>query len=132
VRVGWVRLAALVCWATKCGGCLGDVSLDADVAEFVAARWAAVLRFGELLTGSVPDAEDLVQAALARTAARWRSVRDRDRPEAYVRQAMVRLHVNRWRGLLSRERPAADLPDRAVDAEGIEAVAGQHRPRPGA
>jgi RNA polymerase sigma-70 factor (sigma-E family) len=96
------------------------MDLDADLAEFVAARWPALLRFGLLLTGSVPDAEDLVQSALTRTAARWRSVRDRDRPEAYVRQAMVRLHVNRWRALLSRERPTAAVPDRSAPAHDIE------------
>jgi DNA-directed RNA polymerase specialized sigma24 family protein len=65
------------------------MSVDADLADFVASRWPALLRFGVLLTGSAPDAEDLVQSALARTAARWRSVRNRDRPEAYVlRQAV--------------------------------------------
>jgi RNA polymerase sigma-70 factor (sigma-E family) len=68
------------------------------------------------------DAEDLVQTALARTAARWRSVRRQDRPEAYVRQAMVRLQLNRRRSQLSRERPTAEVPDRASDAAEIEAV----------
>jgi RNA polymerase sigma-70 factor (sigma-E family) len=96
--------------------------VDAELAQFVAARWPALLRFGVVLTGSGPDAEDLVQAALARTAARWRSVRSRDHPEAYVRQAMVRLHVNRRRGLLWRERPVSDVPDWGVEAAGIEAV----------
>jgi RNA polymerase sigma-70 factor (sigma-E family) len=98
------------------------MSLDADLAEFVSGRWPALLRFGLLLTGNAADAEDLVQAALMRTAGRWRSVRNRDQPEAYVRQAMVRLNVNRWRGLLSRERVTAVLPDEAAPADGIESL----------
>ncbi len=102
------------------------MSLDAELAEFVAARWPALLRFGLLLTGNVADAEDLVQGALTRTAGRWHAVRDRDRPEAYVRQAMVRLNVNRWRALLSRERLTATVPDRAVAAQEIESVGVRH------
>jgi RNA polymerase sigma-70 factor (sigma-E family) len=103
--------------------CSVDVSLDADLAEFVVTRWPTLLRFGLLLTGNLADAEDLVQTALTRTAVRWPAMRNRDRPEAYVRQAMVRLHVNRWRSLLSRERLAAQVPDRAVPAGGIESLA---------
>jgi RNA polymerase sigma-70 factor, ECF subfamily len=97
--------------------------IDAALAEFAAARWSALLRFGLLLTGNAADAEDLVQTALARTAARWRAMRHLERPEAYVRTAMVRLCANRWRSLLSRERLTAEVPDRAAVSDPIEDVA---------
>jgi RNA polymerase sigma-70 factor (sigma-E family) len=102
------------------------VGLDRELAEFVTARMPSLLRFGLLLTGSPADAEDLVQTALARTALRWPSVRRRDHPEPYVRQAMVRLHVNRWRSVLSRERLHAEVPDRAATAADMEAVDERH------
>ena len=69
------------------------MGLDPELELFARARFPALLRFGLLLTGNRHDAEDLVQTALMRTALRWRSVRE---PEAYVRQAMVRQHLN-WR-----------------------------------
>jgi RNA polymerase sigma-70 factor (sigma-E family) len=97
--------------------------VDAALAEFAAARWSALLRFGLLLTGNAADAEDLVQTALARTAVRWRVMRTLERPEAYVRTAMVRLCANRWRSLLSRERLTADVPDVAAVCDPIEDVA---------
>jgi RNA polymerase sigma-70 factor (sigma-E family) len=97
--------------------------IDAALAEFAATRWSALLRFGLLLTGNAADAEDLVQTALARTAARWRTMRTLERPEAYVRTAMVRLCANRWRSLLSRERLTGDVPDIAAVADPIEHVA---------
>jgi RNA polymerase sigma-70 factor, ECF subfamily len=97
--------------------------IDAALAEFAAARWSALLRYGLLLTGNAADAEDLVQTALARTATRWRTMRGLERPEAYVRTAMVRLCANRWRSLLSRERLTSEVPDRAAVSDPIEDVA---------
>lgn len=82
-----------------------------DFGDYVAARRPALLRFALALTGNAADAEDLVQTALTRTAARWQTVRRQDAPDPYVRRAMVRLHVNRWRSLLSREHPADPLPE---------------------
>jgi RNA polymerase sigma factor (sigma-70 family) len=44
----------------------------------------------------------------------------RESADAYVRRAIVRLHINRWRSPLSRERTAASLPDQAVPPEDSE------------
>lgn len=62
---------------------------------FVEARSSSLIRTAYVLTGDQHAAEDLLQNALARTAARWRSVRDA--PEAYVRRAMYNEQVSRWR-----------------------------------
>lgn len=82
-----------------------------DFAKFVDQRQRALLRSAWLLTGDWALAEDLVQAALARTWLRWERIRRRDDPEIYVRRVIVSTWVNwsrrKWRG----ERPAYDIPD---------------------
>jgi RNA polymerase sigma-70 factor (sigma-E family) len=83
------------------------VALDPGLELFARQRWPALLRFGLLLTGNRHDAEDLVQTALMRTALHWRSVAE---PEAYVRRAMVRLHLN-WRTRVRARLAAAPVPD---------------------
>jgi len=89
------------------------VALDPALESFARARFAALLRFGLLLTGNGHDAEDLVQTALMRTALRWRSVRE---PEPYVRRAMVRLHVN-WRTRIRARMADGPVPDLAAPAD---------------
>jgi hypothetical protein len=71
---------------------------------FVAARSAALVRSAWLLTGDEGQAQDLVQAALAKTWSRWgRAVRqDAPEAEAYVRRVMLSTYLTwtrrRWRG----------------------------------
>ena len=84
--------------------------MDDDFATFVQLRMPALLRFGHALTGNRHDALDLVQTALERTGVRWRAVRRRGNPEAYVRRAMVNTWVSRWRKL-RRETLVAGVPD---------------------
>jgi len=62
---------------------------------FVAARSAGLIRTAYVLTGDQHAAEDLLQTALTKTAARWKHVRGN--PEAYVRKAMYHEQVNRWK-----------------------------------
>jgi RNA polymerase sigma-70 factor (sigma-E family) len=65
--------------------------------EFVVARGAALSRTAYLLTGDHQLAEDLLQHALARTAAHWRRVVAGGNPEGYVRRVMVNERTSRWR-----------------------------------
>ncbi|WP_149828529.1 SigE family RNA polymerase sigma factor [Streptomyces tailanensis] len=63
--------------------------------EFVDARWSALLRLANLLTGGDRhEAEDLVQIALLKALGRWRHIED---PEGYVRKVMYRHQISRWR-----------------------------------
>ncbi len=78
--------------------------------EFMAARWAPLYRTAYLLTGDRHDAEDLVQAALARTCVRWSSIRDKRAAYAYVRQAMVNQMSRQWKEG-RREVVTDDLPE---------------------
>lgn len=90
---------------------MGDPSIPAFEA-FVASRGSALLSYAHLLTGQRAAAEDLVQAALARTLVAWPRVRNQDDPEGYVRRTMARLQANAWRSRLRhREDPVAAVPD---------------------
>jgi RNA polymerase sigma-70 factor (sigma-E family) len=76
--------------------------------EFVSTRGPALSRTAYLLTGDHHLAEDLLQTALGRVAARWPQVRD-GTPEAYTRKAMVNELLS-WRRRRSyHERPAEQI-----------------------
>ena len=80
--------------------------------EYVAARSPSLLRTAYLLTGSQADAEDLLQASLAKTFLSWNRVRDREALDGYVRRIMVNTRTSWWRRRRVDERPAEHLPDR--------------------
>ena len=80
--------------------------------EFVANRGSALTRFAYVLCGDHHLAEDLVQEVLARMHGRWARIeRDVDRPEAYVRQAVVREFLTWRRRRSSSESSVADIPE---------------------
>jgi len=81
--------------------------------QFVRSRTPQLLRTAYLLTGDQHNAEDLVQAALERTAGAWWRVRHHASAEAYVRQIMYRLQVSRWRSRRLQERLDAEPPESA-------------------
>jgi DNA-directed RNA polymerase specialized sigma24 family protein len=59
-----------------------------EFGEFVAARSGALIGLAYVLTADQHAAEDLLQTALTRAAARWGRIHSA--PEAYVRQIMYR------------------------------------------
>jgi RNA polymerase sigma-70 factor (sigma-E family) len=73
---------------------------EASFEEFVQGRSAAFARLAYLLTGDRHDAEDLVQTAFARIAARWHRVGD---PEAYARRVLYTQAVS-WLRVVRRRR----------------------------
>jgi RNA polymerase sigma-70 factor (sigma-E family) len=81
---------------------------DDEFAEFVAARYRALVRRGLLLTGDSGHAEDLTQSALIRTYLAWGRLRDPANAESYARKTLVRLAVRarerRWRGEIAAAR----------------------------
>lgn len=79
---------------------------------FARAQMSALLRFAVLLTGQQSDAEDLLQAALAQTLARWSRVVGADSVEAYVRRIMVNTHRSGLRrAFRRREVLRGELPE---------------------
>ena len=94
----------------------GDLGPDGESAfrEYVTVRGAALLRIALLLTGNRADAEDLLQAALAKTYLAWDRIHDRAALDAYVRRAMVNTQISWWRRRRVEEFPTEDIPDWAV------------------
>jgi RNA polymerase sigma-70 factor (sigma-E family) len=84
--------------------------------EFVAARTVALSRTAYLLTGDHHLAEDLLQVALSRTAARWERLRDSS-PEAYLRRVMVNEFISWRRRRRYHERPTDGVAADVVAAD---------------
>jgi RNA polymerase sigma-70 factor (sigma-E family) len=80
----------------------------------VAERSASLLRTAYLLTHNRADAEDLVQAALAKAYQAWDRIEDRAAVDGYVRRAMVNTHISWWRRRRVEEYPTDEIPERAV------------------
>lgn len=87
---------------------------DPGFREYVTARSRSLLRTAYLLTGNRADAEDLVQAALAKTYLAWDRIEDRSALDGYVRRAMVNTHISWWRRRRLEEYPTDEIPDQAV------------------
>jgi RNA polymerase sigma-70 factor (sigma-E family) len=87
---------------------------DAGFREYVSARGSALLGMALLLTGNRADAEDLLQAALAKTYLAWDRINDRAALDTYVRRAMVNTHISWWRRRRVEEYPTDDIPDQVV------------------
>ena len=87
-----------------------------EFGEFVAARSGALIGLAYVLTADQHAAEDLLQTALTRAAARWSRIHSA--PEAYVRQIMYREQISSWRRRARRrETSMAEPPDQAVAAD---------------
>jgi RNA polymerase sigma-70 factor (sigma-E family) len=82
--------------------------------DYVTGRGPALLRTAFMLTGNRADAEDLLQAALAKTYRAWSRIHDREAVDAYVKRAMVNTQISWWRRRRVEEYPTDDLPDQAV------------------
>lgn len=82
--------------------------------DYVADRSRSLLRTAYTLTGNRADAEDLVQAALAKTYLAWDKIADRGAVDGYVRKAMVNTHISWWRRRRLEEYPTDVMPDEAV------------------
>lgn len=93
-------------------------SAEAEFRAFVVNRWPRLLRTAHLLTGHHHDAEDLVQAALAKAYVKWERIQGADDPDSYVWRIMINANVDRLRRLRLREWlttrfPESAAPDRA-------------------
>jgi RNA polymerase sigma-70 factor (ECF subfamily) len=62
------------------------------------------------VTGNLHEAEDVVQEAFTRAAARWSRLRDYDVPEAWVRRVAMNLVADRSRSLRRQAKALLKLP----------------------
>ncbi|WBQ03532.1 SigE family RNA polymerase sigma factor [Kribbella sp. CA-293567] len=91
-----------------------------DFSDYVAARWAGLVRSAVLLGCGQAEAEDLVQSALERCLLKWERVRVAEDRHAYVHRILINLFLSSRRRRWTGEKPAAVLPDRP----GIDQTAG--------
>ena len=78
---------------------------DAAFRDYVLTKGTALLRMAIMLTGNRADAEDLVQAALAKTYLAWGKINDHAALDAYVRRAMVSTTYRGGAAVGSRNSP---------------------------
>jgi RNA polymerase sigma-70 factor (sigma-E family) len=88
--------------------------MDQQLADYVSARWPALVRYATVVCGDAAEGEELAQAALVRVASRWWLIRDRDNIDAYVRRAIVRGNLNLRSRLRDREQRMAEPPQVSV------------------
>src|SRR5215212_3029739 len=69
------------------------MDVDESFAEHVSVRWSTLYRLAVLLAGT-ERADDLIQAALARAFASWRTVREAASPDAALRKILVDTSVD--------------------------------------
>ena len=99
-----------------------SLSAVEEYAALVAARAPALLRLAVMLTGSRHEAEDLLQATLARTQKHAGRIPDMDAPAAYLRRALVHEHISGLRRLSRRVRTASLDGHDALVADASSAV----------
>lgn len=71
-------------------------AMDAEFAAYVRARQQTLLRAAYLVCGDRALAEDLLQDALVKLAARWDKLRH-ENPDGFVRTVLYRDAVSSWR-----------------------------------
>lgn len=81
--------------------------VDEEFARYVRARQHRLLRAAYLVCGDAHLAEDLLQGALTKVAARWDRLRH-ENPDAYVRRILYRDAVSSWRR--TRRESLSSLP----------------------
>ena len=84
-----------------------------DFETFASARWPRLVRTAYLLTGDHHEAEDLVQATLAKVFTGWSRIRRLDEPDAYVHRALINNNLSRYRRRRVLQFLTPVLPDRA-------------------
>jgi RNA polymerase sigma-70 factor (sigma-E family) len=96
------------------GGSSGAHVSEQEFCDYVRSRRPVLLGIAIGLTGNRADAEDLTQAALAKTYLAWDRISDHAALDGYVRRAMVNTHISWWRRRRLEEYPTDEMPDVAV------------------
>jgi RNA polymerase sigma-70 factor (sigma-E family) len=90
---------------------------DDEFSEVVRSSSRGLLRTAWLLVGDAASAEDLVQAALARTWVRWDRIRSKDAAQAYVQRVMVTTFLGWRRRRWTAEVPSGSVPEITAGAD---------------
>ena len=88
-----------------------DKSYEAQFAEVVAAKGAALRRTAYLMCGDWHLAEDLVQGVFVKLHLHWHRVRRGETFDAYLRTTLFHTFVDTRRLKWRKETPAEHMPD---------------------
>jgi RNA polymerase sigma-70 factor, ECF subfamily len=105
--------------------------------EFYQATYGRLVGQLYAVTGSLPEAEEVVQEAFVRALGRWSRIRRYDLPEAWVRRVALNLAGNEFRrarsrlAALARLQPQAENPPLSEEAaalvEALQRLPRSHR-----
>ena len=101
------------------GGQLADragADRDREVASLFRRHYTPMCRLAYVILGDSSLAEEVVMEALVKTYSGWRRVRDLDRSEAYLRQAVVNGCRSKIRRKMLETKVAPTLRQRAEQA----------------
>ena len=84
-----------------------------DFDTYAAARWTRLVHTAYLLTGDRHEAEDVVQATLAKVYLAWNRISRLEEPDAYVHRALVNNNLSRFRKRRVAQLLTSVIPDRA-------------------
>jgi len=87
-----------------------------DFAAYAAVRWSRLVCTAYLLTGDHHEAEDLVQATLAKVYLNWPRISRLGEPDAYLHRALVNNNLSRFRKRRVVQLLTPRLPERARDS----------------
>jgi RNA polymerase sigma-70 factor (sigma-E family) len=99
---------------------LSASAYDDRLTALYTAHYRGLVRLAAYLTGDRDNAEEVVQDAYVKVLGRWGGVRDLDKGEAYLRQAVVNLSRSRVRHRMVVDRKA---PRGSADAASAESGA---------
>jgi len=86
--------------------------------DVVSSHLGSLLRLALMLTGSIPDAEDLVQSALLKATKHAERIKVMEAPLAYLRRVVINEHTSAMRVLRRRVTTVSaglDAPDPAAE-----------------
>ena len=89
---------------------------DDDYVAYVSARLPALKRLAFALCGDEHHADDLVQESATKLYVRWRTARNADNLDRYVRAIVVRTHIDDTRRPWFRVRLFGELPESSGSA----------------
>ncbi len=93
-----------------------DADRDHEVASLFRRHYTPMCRLAYVILGDRSLAEEVVMEALVKTYSGWRRIRDLDRSEAYLRQAVVNGCRSKIRRKVLESRVAPTLKHRAEQA----------------
>ena len=98
--------------------------MEIDLRANLAALLPRLRRFGMALTGSVTDADDLVQNACERVLRRGEQLREQSRLDAWIYGIMRNLWIDETRSRKVRRHDDMDAAANVIGADGEQVVQG--------